>query len=282
MYESKLSVLIPVYNERFTVEELVEAVCAAKLQEGVRKEIVIVDDASTDGTEELLADLAAERSDIMLLRHEENRGKGAAVRTGISHTTGDYIVIQDADLEYDPDDYFRLLAPLLDGSADAVYGSRFMPHDRKRALYFWHSLGNRFLTFFSNMFTNLDLTDMETCFKMVRGSILRSIPIRSDRFGFEPEITAKLAKRGCRIYEVPISYNGRSYQEGKKITWWDGIKALALIVYFWIVDDLYNERYGHDILHALSRTHRLNRWMADTIRPWVGQNVLEIGAGLGT
>ena len=278
---STLSVLIPVYDERYTVEQLIEEVQGAPMQDGVSLELVVVNDASTDGTGDVLESLAAESDSIRLIHHPENRGKGAAIRTAIEHATGDYMIIQDGDLEYSPEEYPRLLEPLLDGTADAVYGSRFMPRDRKRVLFFWHSVGNRFLTLLSNVCTNLDLTDMETCYKMVRGGILRSIPIRSDRFGIEPELTAKLAKRGCRIYEVPISYRGRGYEEGKKITWRDGVSAIYTILRFRLVDDLYNEAYGHDILHSLSRAHRLNRWMAETIEPWVGDHVLEIGAGMG-
>jgi SAM-dependent methyltransferase len=216
-----------------------------------------------------------------VFRHAINQGKGAAIRTAVGQARGDIIVIQDADLEYSPQDYPRLLAPILAGDADVVYGSRFLASPSRRVLYFWHSLGNHFLTTFSNCFTNLNLTDMETCYKMVRASILKSIPLRSDRFGIEPELTLKLAKRGCRIYEVPISYRGRTYQEGKKITWRDGWKAIFTILYFAAVDDLYDTQDGHDILHNLSKTRRFNGWMADTIRPWVGDNVLELGAGMG-
>jgi SAM-dependent methyltransferase len=170
---------------------------------------------------------------------------------------------------------------LLNGDADVVYGSRFLTSDYKRVLLFWHSLGNRMLTTLSNALNNLNLTDMETCYKMVRAEILRSIPLRSNRFGIEPELTAKFAKRGCRIYEVPVTYRGRTYDEGKKITWRDGISALFTIVYFKLVDDLYDARYGHDILHRLSSAHRFNQWMAETMKPWVGDTVLEIGAGMG-
>jgi glycosyltransferase involved in cell wall biosynthesis len=277
----KLSVLMPVYNEKYLVEQAVDEVLASELPPGIDREVLVVDDGSTDGTSEIVSRLAAEHSSIRLFRHEKNQGKGAAIRTAIAQATGDVCVMHDADLEYDPREHARLLQPIVSGDADVVYGSRFMPRDFKRVLFFWHSWGNRFLTLLSNFCTNLDLTDMETCSKMLRTSLLKSIPIRCDRFGVEVELTAKFAKRGFRIYETPISYRGRTYAEGKKITWWDGAKALGLILYFWIVDDVYDEKYGHAILHRLSGTHRFNRWMADVIAPWVGENVLEIGAGLG-
>ena len=279
----KLSILIPAYNERFTIREIVSLVLAQALPGGLERELVIVDDGSTDGTREILEELRqAHPEHIRLHFHETNQGKGAAIRTAIELATGDLCIIQDADLEYDPADYPRLLRPLLAGDADVVYGSRFAGSEYRRVLFFWHSVGNQFLTLVSNALTNLNLTDMETCYKVVKTSLLKSIPIRSDRFGIEPELTAKLAKRGCRIYEVPISYRGRSYQEGKKITWRDGVKAFATMVCYRIVDDLYEERYGHTLLHSLSRTHRFNRWIADAIRPHMGDRVLEIGAGLGT
>ncbi|MCX7590435.1 MAG: glycosyltransferase [Kiritimatiellae bacterium] len=279
---TKLSIMIPVFNEEYTIDEVVERVFAAPLPGNLQREVIVVDDCSTDGTPRRLAELTSRYANLKVIRHERNRGKGAAIRTAVRHTTGDICIVQDADLEYDPSEYGVLLAPILNGDADVVYGSRFIPRSYKRVLHFWHSLGNRWLTRLSNFFTDLDLTDMETCYKAVRGEILRSIPIRSSRFGIEPELTAKFAKRGCRIYEVPISYHGRSYREGKKITWWDAIKAFFTIVRFWLVDDIYTEEYGRDILTGLSSTHRFGKWLARTIRPWVGQEVLELGAGLGS
>ena len=279
----KLSILMPAYDERFTIREIVSRVLSQELPGGLERELVIVDDGSTDGTREILQELGrAHPEQVRIHFHETNQGKGAAIRTAIQLATGDLCIIQDADLEYDPADYPRLLRPLLAGDADVVYGSRFAGSDYRRVLLFWHSIGNQFLTLVSNALTNLNLTDMETCYKVVKTSLLRSIPIRSNRFGIEPELTAKLAKRGCRIYEVPISYRGRSYQEGKKITWRDGVKAFVTMVYFRLVDDLYEKRYGHTALHSLSRTHRFNRWIADAVRTHVGQRVLEIGGGLGT
>jgi glycosyltransferase involved in cell wall biosynthesis len=277
----KLSVIIPVFNEKYTLADVVAAVRAAPFPVGVECEVIVVDDASTDGTDAVIRELVAQHPGLVALRQPQNRGKGAALRAGIERATGDVIVFQDADLEYAPAELSRLLAPILEGEADVVYGSRFLTSERRRVLYYWHSLGNRLLTRFSNMLTDLNLTDMETCYKMARADLLKSIPLRCDRFGIEPELTAKFAKRGARIYEVPISYRGRTYREGKKITWRDGCKALGVMLWFKLVDDLYDERYGHAILHSLSNTHRFNRWMADAIRPWLGDRVLEIGTGLG-
>jgi glycosyltransferase involved in cell wall biosynthesis len=223
-----LTIVMPVYNERKTLLEILSAVETAP-SSGLRKEIVIVDDCSTDGTRELLKDLEG-RDAVKVLYHDRNRGKGAALRTGIAGSTGDIVLIQDADLEYDPAEYPKLLAPFLAGKADVVYGSRFTGSEAKRVLFFWHYVGNRVLTLFSNMFTNLNLTDMETCYKAFRGDMIRGIRIEEDRFGFEPEITSKVARLGCRIYEVGIGYHGRTYEEGKKITWKDGLRAVWCIL----------------------------------------------------
>ena len=278
----KLSVLIPVYNERYLVRELLQRVLAVSVPGVSELEVVIVDDGSKDGTRELLRDLASREQRVRYIEHERNQGKGAAVRTAIRAATGDLIVFQDADLEYDPNDYARLVRPFLEDGADVVYGSRFLPSERRRVLYFRHTLGNRFLTFLSNCFTDLNLTDMETCYKMFRGPLLKSIPIRSNVFAMEPEITAKVAKRECRVFEVPISYLGRTYREGKKIGWRDGLKALWAMVKYWIVDDIYAEdEYGSHILHRLEHARRFNRWMGEAIQGHAGARVLEIGAGIG-
>ena len=226
----KLSVVIPVYNERQTIELLLKLVEAAPYD----KEIILVDDASTDGTREILQRLAADyRDQVHLVLHPQNRGKGAAIRSAIEHVTGDIVIIQDADLEYDPQDYPALLGPILDGHADVVFGNRFHggPH---RVLYFWHYVGNRFLTNLCNMVTNLNLSDMECGYKVFRAEVFQRLRIKSDRFGIEPELAVKVAKLGCRIYEVPIAYHGRTYSEGKKITWKDGLAALYFIIrYRW-------------------------------------------------
>ena len=221
---------MPVYNERTVVERCLSLVLTAPLPESMEREIVIVDDCSTDGTWEILQRLAARFVEIRLFQHARSRGKGAAVRTAIERAAGDFALVQDADLEYDPSEYPRLLRPLLDGHADAVFGSRYMAGEQTRVLPFWHSMINKGLTLVSNMFCNLNLTDMETCYKVFRTDLLKSIPIRSDRFGFEPEIVMKSAKRKFRIYETPISYHGRTYEEGKKIGWKDGVRALYCLL----------------------------------------------------
>jgi glycosyltransferase involved in cell wall biosynthesis len=222
----KLSIVIPCYNERSTIQEIVTAVKNSPVPD---KEIVIVDDCSTDGTRDVLKTQIAPQVD-KIVYHELNQGKGAALRTGFKHVTGDVVVVQDADLEYDPQEYERLLEPIRAGKADVVFGSRFISDRPHRVVYFWHRVGNHVLTLFSNMFSNLNLTDMETCYKMFRREIIQSIDIEESRFGFEPEITAKVAALKCRIYEVGISYYGRTYDEGKKIGWRDGVRAIYAIV----------------------------------------------------
>ncbi|MEW6682869.1 MAG: glycosyltransferase family 2 protein [Nitrospirota bacterium] len=220
----KLSVIIPVFNEVTTIAQIIKSVRDVAID----KEIIVVDDWSTDGTRERLR--AVSDGGVKVFYHEKNKGKGAALRTGFEQVTGDVVVIQDADLEYNPREYHRLLKPILDGRADVVYGSRFLSSDERRVLLFWHSIGNKFLTLLSNMFTNLNLSDMETCYKMFRVEVIREMKLEQNRFGFEPEFTAKIVKKKWRIYEIGISYSGRDYREGKKIGWRDGIVALWCIL----------------------------------------------------
>jgi glycosyltransferase involved in cell wall biosynthesis len=222
----RVSVVMPVYNERGSLRAVVERVLAVPLE----LELICVDDGSRDGSREILAELQSQHSNVRVLLQPKNMGKGAALRRGIQEATGDFVLIQDADLEYDPADYPNLLEPLIEGKADVVYGSRFLGSKPHRVLYFWHSVGNRLLTLLSNCLTNINLTDMETCYKVFRREIVQSIPIEENRFGFEPEITIKVAKRRLRIYEVGISYWGRTYEEGKKIGWKDGVRCLWCLV----------------------------------------------------
>ena len=233
----KLSVLMPVYNERKTLAEIVSRVLDQRIDGIDSLELVIVDDASTDGSVGIIEQLAGTHPQIKPIFQKKNRGKGAAIRKAIEVASGDIVIIQDADLEYDPNDYRVVLTPILQGDADVVYGSRFIIKKEGRDLYSKHALGNRFLTFLSNRFTNLNLTDMETCYKAFCLQALKTIPLRSNRFGIEPEITAKIAKRKLRVHEVPISYHARTYAEGKKIKWKDGIVAIYLILKYWLVDD---------------------------------------------
>ncbi len=220
----KLSVVIPVYNEKDTIKEIYNSVKAVNLE----KEIILIDDCSSDGTREIILGLADDTTKVFI--HDRNMGKGAALRTGFKNVTGDIVIIQDADLEYDPSQYPKLIKPILDGKADSVYGSRFVTGDYRRVLFFWHMVGNKILTLLSNMLTNLDLTDMETCYKVFKREVLEKISIEENRFGFEPEITAKISKLDVRIYEIGISYSGRTYKEGKKIGWKDGLRAIYCII----------------------------------------------------
>jgi glycosyltransferase involved in cell wall biosynthesis len=275
-----LSVIVPVYNEVGTVRTLLERVMAVPLA----KEVIVVDDASTDGTGDVLREVAAgplpPGNRLRLLIHERNQGKGAAVRTAVPHVRGTIALIQDADLEYDPAEYPRLVQPIIEGRAEVVYGSRFMGGPR-RVLLFWHTVGNHVLTLFSNVFTNLNLTDMETCYKVFRADVLKRIPIRSNRFGLEPELTAKIAHLRCRIYEMPIAYHGRQYSEGKKIGWKDAFVAVWTIVRFTIVPDVGRDDELTTTLRRVEILHRYTHFLWDLIRPYVGRRVLEIGSGTG-
>jgi 2-polyprenyl-3-methyl-5-hydroxy-6-metoxy-1,4-benzoquinol methylase len=276
-----LSILVPLYNEEELIGVLLERVIAAPLPEGTGREIVVVDDGSVDDSASVVEQIAAKHPGLIrLVRHERNRGKGAAIRTAIQHASGEFGIIQDADLEYDPDEYPRVLGPLVSGRADAVFGSRFALTTERRVLYFWHALANKALTTMSNMFSDLNLTDMETCYKAFRLSLVKSIPLRSNRFGIEPELTIKLAQRQARIFEVPISYYGRTYAEGKKIGLKDAFQAFGVILRYGLSRDIYLDN-GAAILDAMAQTPKFNRWMADTIKPYIGKRVLEIGAGIG-
>jgi glycosyltransferase involved in cell wall biosynthesis len=270
----QLSVIIPVYNERYTVRELVRRVVAVD----VSKEIVMVDDGSTDGTTEILKSIAERYPEVRVFQQPHNQGKGAAIRRGIQEATGEFLIVQDADLEYDPTEYPILLKPLLSGEAEVVYGSRFVAGYRRVHL-FWHAVANKGLTLLTNVLTNLNLTDMETCYKAFRTDLIKRIPLRSDRFGFEPEITMKVAKLGCRIFEVPISYHGRDYAEGKKIGPRDAVAAVWTLLKYWVISDI-----GHVGQHTLARMSELggyNRTMFELFAPRLGGRVLEIGAGAG-
>jgi len=232
---NKLSIIVPAYNESKTIHLILDKIKNATLINNIQKEIIIVNDCSTDDSGDCILKYIENNSDLKIkcFEHEINKGKGAAIRTGIQNATGEYLIIQDADLEYDPNEYNLLLQPIIDGHADVVYGSRFMGGKPHRILFFWHTIGNKLLTFLSNMFTNLNLTDMETCYKMFRTEIIQSIKLEENRFGFEPEITAKISKlKDIRIYEIGISYYGRTYQEGKKINWKDGFRAIYCIIKF--------------------------------------------------
>src|SRR6185436_13501988 len=281
MDSPKLSVLVPVYNEVGTVRRLLERVMAVPIP----KELIIVDDCSTDGTRQVLEELrgslpATGDNACTFLFHDVNQGKGAAVRTAAAHIKGNIAVIQDADLEYDPMEYPRLIQPIVEGHADVVFGSRFSGSPR-RVLLFWHTVANKLLTLFSNMCTNMNLTDMETCYKVFRAEILKDLPIRSNRFGLEPELTAKVAALRCRVYEVPISYHGRQYSEGKKIGWKDAFSALWTIIRFRLALDIGRDDEGFTTLRRVEVLRRYTEFLWDLMRPYVGRRVLEVGSGTG-
>jgi len=279
-----LSVIVPVFNERITVRQLLDRVKAVP----IRKEIVLVDDCSTDGTADVIRAIAAEAdaapdpmNQVRVLFHPQNAGKGAAVRTGLAHVAGSVTLIQDADLEYDPNEYPRLIDPIVKGDADVVFGSRYLGASR-HVLFFRHTLGNKLLTLLSNLATDLNLTDMETCYKVFRTDVVRRLHLTSNRFGIEPEITAKVARLGCRIYEVPISYRGREYWEGKKIGWKDGVAAIWTILKYAVVDELEDKDPAYKSLKRMRHARRYNQWVWGLCAPWVGDRVLEVGSGIGT
>jgi glycosyltransferase involved in cell wall biosynthesis len=285
-----LSVIVPVYNEQYLVESSLKRLAVLENCADLgRVRVIVVNDASKDGTAAALERFrnSLDQSGLnnfewIFLEHAKNQGKGAAIRTAIAHIDTDLVVIHDADLEYHPGDIAKMVPLFVNEDADAVFGSRFLSSDFRRVLLFRHSLGNKLITLLTNIVTDLNLSDIETCYKMVRADIFKGIPWESDRFGIEPEITVKLAKRKARIFEIPIRYSGRTYAEGKKITWKDGVRALGALVKYGISDKVYvADAYGSEILARLNRAPRFTKWMADTIRPYVGERVLEIGAGIG-
>jgi len=271
-----LSVIVPVYNERPTVGALLRRV----IDVPIAKEIIVIDDCSTDGSDRIVEELAAREPSIRFIRQERNQGKGAALRRGFDEARGDVVIVQDADLEYDPSDYPKMVQPIIEGDADVVYGSRFAGHPRRVMLY-WHTVGNSILTWLSNVVTNLNLTDMETGYKAFRRDVIQSIRLKSNRFGFEPEVTAKIARRGYRIYEVPISYRGRDYWEGKKINWRDGVSAIWTIFKYGLFVKGDSEAGGYITLERMGKLSHYNNWIWESIAPWVGDRVLEVGAGTG-
>jgi glycosyltransferase involved in cell wall biosynthesis len=285
-----LAVVVPAYNEQFLIEASLarlEVLGESPLLEQIK--VIVVDDGSSDGTADAIARFRESRDlpgksklSWIWLRREKNSGKGAAIRTGLAHVDTELVVIHDADLEYHPADLLKMVEVFLYEDADAVFGSRFMSGGYKRALFFRHALGNKLLTFLCDLVCDLNLTDMETCYKMVRVKLLKSIPLESSTFDVEPELAIKLAKRGSRIFEVPISYSGRTYGEGKKIKWTDGVRALWAILHYAASDRIFIEdESGGEILERLNRAPRFTRWMADVIRPYIGDRVLEVGAGTG-
>ncbi len=276
-----LSVLVPLFNEEEWVMEALLRVLKSPLPPELDLEVIVVDDASTDASASLVETLCSQYpSKVRLIRHEKNMGKGAAIQTAIGQARGEFCLFQDADLEYSPNDYPRMLRPLLSGAADCVFGSRFVTVGERRVLYFWHSVANKLITGLCNMISGLNLTDMETCYKATRTSLLQSIPLRSKRFGIEPELTIKLAQRQVAIFETPISYYGRTYEEGKKIGLKDAFQAIVVMIRYGFARDIYREK-GPAILDVLANAPNFNRWMADTIKPYLGKCTMELGAGIG-
>src|SRR5215510_13591426 len=289
--KTSLSVLVPVYNEQHLVYQSLKRLKILDTSEHLERiEVIVVDDCSKDASAQVLEKFREEQTrdssskiQWIFLRHEQNAGKGKAIKTALEYATCEICVIHDADLEYHPKDLLRIVRVFVEESPDAVYGSRFAGGEVRRILLYRHELGNRFLTFLSNVVTNLNLTDMETCYKAIRTQLLKSIPIESNDFRLEPEITIKLAKRNARIFEVPISYSGRTYEEGKKINWRDGVRALFAMAKYAISDHIYEaDPYLSGTLARLARASRFNAWMADTIREYLGSRVLEIGSGVGS
>jgi glycosyltransferase involved in cell wall biosynthesis len=274
-----VSILMPVYNEARTLRRIVKAVLASPIDLPI--ELVCVDDCSRDRTPEILQELAAQDKRIKVVRHPVNRGKGAAIRTAIASMSGDIAIVQDADLEYDPAEIPRVLAPILEGKADAVFGSRFVAGPQRKILLFWHTVANRLLTLATNILNDINITDMETCYKAVRADILRQIPLKSDRFGIEPELTTRLAQWNLRLYEVPISYHGRTVAEGKKIGWKDAISAGWCLIKYRFFDARFTTHDGYYILQSVRRAKGFNRWMLSCFQRYVGQRVWEAGCGIG-
>jgi SAM-dependent methyltransferase len=275
----RLSVLMPVYNEERTLRQIVSKVLSSPV--GLDIELICVDDSSQDNSWAILQDLAGSDPRIKVYRHGVNRGKGAAVRTAIAKMTGQVAVVQDSDLEYDPGEFPRLLKPILDGRADAVFGSRFAASPERRVLLYWHSLGNKALSWLTNVLNDLNLTDMETCYKAVRADVLRNLRLQSERFGIEPEVTTRLAQWGARIYEVPISYHGRGYAEGKNIGWRDGVQAILLLLKYRFFDTRFSIRSGHETLESMAVTKAVSSWTLQRMQPHLGERILEAGTGVG-
>ena len=277
--QPRLSILIPVYNEARTLRTIVRRVLASPV--GLPMELVCVDDGSRDASPQILDELAAADPRIRVFRQPHNMGKGAAIIRAIREMTGDIGLIQDADLEYDPMDYPALVAPIVEGKADAVFGSRFASASQRKILLYWHGVANHFLTWLTNILNDINLTDMETCYKAVRADILKQTPLYSNRFGIEPELTTKLAQWNIRLYEVPISYHGRTVAEGKKIGWKDAVSAVWTLLRYRFVDDRFTTHDGYYVLQSMRRARGLNRWILDQFRRYLGQRVLEAGAGIG-